>query len=528
LRWELANFADAGLGAQLRRSQTGDPTITTSLRLSNGREIPVAVSFPFEYPANPPSVSVEAGLLGPPHEESGGLCLFDNPGAQWNPSRSAARLIHVTARRLLEDSLIRGVEAVAENEEQIPFVASHRYWTDAAHVVLVPDPFWTEPAPEVLGGIFVIAGKGRRRLVTRIESLGAPDERLRERVLCEDGVEIGKWLKLDVAPAGFRTPQSMFELAREELPTLLEAVRLGDSAYPTSWVALTYPEEGPRRGEWRRAWTFLEINESASGPERMPQAQALTPAERLLRLPELAGIDEAKVVLVGVGSLGSKVAVELAKAGAQLVLIDSDHYDVNNSVRHELPAWQAGVQKAKAVAEACQRLNPFCEVEAVTRRLGDGREAAEVFLRQLDGADLVVETTGSRSLTRVLERYCRAAEIPLLAASLTRGSRGGDMVLLRTEDCFDCFLSAQEAGEIPKPDQAEQELVIPVNCGDPAFSGSGFDASSLASDIARLAIQSTGKSSYPGAAHNWVVRNFVAEPTWSQGLSTRDPACQHR
>jgi molybdopterin/thiamine biosynthesis adenylyltransferase len=260
----------------------------------------------------------------------------------------------------------------------------------------------------------------------------------------------------------------------------------------------------------------------------MPHTQALTPVERRLRLPELAGLGLVKVVLLGVGSLGSKVAIEMAKAGVgELVLIDPDRYDVNNAVRHELPTWLAGTHKTIGMALSCQHINPFCKVEWESRKIGVGQLSAVKFLRRLDGAHLVIETTGSRSVTRVAERYCRIAGVPLVTASLTRGSRGGDMVLVRSETCFDCFLLAQENGEIPKPEQGEQPLVLPVGCADPAFSGTGFDSSTLASDVARFAIRATGHTDYPALDHDWAVLNFVSEPRWQQGRLEPDPACGH-
>lgn len=294
---------------------------------------------------------------------------------------------------------------------------------------------------------------------------------------------------------------------------------------------LTYPEQGPGRGQWRRGWAFIELSGPDTvplGAKRMPQTQALTLHERQLRLPELTGVERAKIVLVGVGSLGSKVAIELAKAGVgRLVLIDGDYYDVNNAVRHELPAWLAGTHKTIGMAIVCQQANPFCEIEWDSREIGSKRDDAERFLERLDGADLVVETTGSRAVTRVVERYCRIADVPLVSASLTSGSRGGDIVLLRQGDCFDCFLLAQERGDVPKPHRRKQDLVIPVGCSDPAFSGAGFDASSLASDVARMAVQVTGRTEYPPEDYNWSVANFAGEPRWQQGMLGPDPACGH-
>jgi hypothetical protein len=532
LRWELANFADAGLDARVEWNGAGEPLILTSIELSDGRTLGLRVTFPFEYPLMYPHVHVETGLIGPPHEDQGLLCLFDNPANQWHPQRGVAELVNENARGLLEDVLIGGPEVIAASEEQLPDVVSRRYITDDSRVVMVPDPFWNDPPDGVRSGAALLVGESSRRLLQWVERLGECDEALKDVVLCKDDVALARWAVLEEPPSGLQSPNGLLTAAREQVPDLLDPVTAGDTSMPPQWIALTYREEGPTRGQWRRAWSFIELTGPDTVPpsaEHMPQTQALRAAERQLRLPDLRGIDQAKIVLVGLGSLGSKVAVEMAKAGVgEIVLIDPDRYDVNNAVRHELPVWLAGALKTHGVVLASQQHNPFCKVEWESRRIGVGQDGAVRFLRHLDGAHLVVETTGSRSVTRVAERYCRVASVPLLTASLTRGSRGGDMVLLRSEACFDCFRLAQESGEIPKPEEGEQTLVVPVGCTDPAFSGTGFDSSTLASDVARMSIRATGLTDYPALDHDWAVMNFVSEPRWQQGSLEPDPACGHR
>ncbi len=526
LRWELANFADVGVPARLE----GD-RIHTQIVLSNGRCVAAIVTFPFEYPLAHPEVNVEVGLLGPPHEVDGKLCLLDNPGGQWHPQRSAAELVANNARGLLEAALIGGPEVLAAREEQIPFLANRLYAITHSLVVLVPDPFWSPPPAEISDGWFVLSGDGERRLLSRVVPIGEAPEELKPRVECETGLELGRWLALNQAPLGRQTPRSLLGLGLTLLPALLQPLP-AQTPHAPEWVGLTYPEQGPGRGEWRRGWTFIQLEHRGDQPSaahRVAHTQALTAAERSLRLPELTGIGQAEIVLIGAGSLGSKVAIELAKAGAgKLVIWDHDRYDVNNAVRHELPVSDAGAFKSDAMKLACGRGNPFCEIVPDTESFGIEQATAEKFLERLEDAHLVIETTGSREVTRIAERYCRLAGAPLLTASLTRGSRGGDMLLLTAELCLDCFLLAQQRQDIPNPREGEQPLVLPVGCADPAFSGAGFDASELASAVARMAVRATKLSAYPPLDHNWAVVNFVDEPRWTQGMIEPNPACGHR
>jgi molybdopterin/thiamine biosynthesis adenylyltransferase len=195
---------------------------------------------------------------------------------------------------------------------------------------------------------------------------------------------------------------------------------------PPRWVAINFLSPGVRVGEQVRRWGFIEL----SGEQTVPpaavsgwKAESLTLAERRLRTPELRGLETAKIVLVGAGSLGSKVAVELAKAGCgAIVLVDHDVYEAGNAVRHELAPLHAEEGKADALSRALELTNPFCKVTPVAVELGKGSPLGEV-MEQIAGADLLVETTGERALTRLCERYCRIADTRLLSASLTRGSR---------------------------------------------------------------------------------------------------------
>jgi molybdopterin/thiamine biosynthesis adenylyltransferase len=531
LRWELANFADRGLRAELWPREN-DPLIQTTLELSDRRRVEVRVTFPFEYPLKPPFASVAAGLLGLPHEVEGHLCIFDDPTNQWNPQRGAAALVDENVRGLLEAVLIEGPAAIEAKEEQIPDQVSRRYAANPNRVMLVPDPFWATLADGVRVGALLIRGGGSHRLLAYAEGLGFDDSQLATRLGSEEGLAFGRWVELADPPSGHQGAAGLLSRALAATPGLLDPVLIGDNQ-PTApeWIGLNFPDQGPRRGQWRRQWAFIELSAVDTIPvaaQELWTTQALTLAERQLRIPELVGLEKAKVVLLGAGSLGSSVAIELAKAGCgELQIIDPDTYDVNNAIRHELAPSRAGAHKAEALAVAADAANPFGEAKPMVETVGVGRISAINFLQCLDGADLVVETTGSHAVTRIAERYCRIVGVPLLSASLTSGSRGGDMVLLDPELCFDCFLLAQQAGDIPSPSAAEQELVIPAGCADPAFSGAGFDASALASDVARMAVRATGLTGYPPLDHRWAVTNFVEEPHWQQGNLEPDPRCGH-
>jgi molybdopterin/thiamine biosynthesis adenylyltransferase len=528
LDWELANLADLGLDSR-RDERYTDPVIATALTLTDGRTVPIQVQFPSEYPILAPYVHVASGLLGPPHEVVGVLCLFDDPRNQWTPARSVAELINRRVRALLEGVLVTG-ELDPEAEEQIPSLRHLRYRAEPGKVVFVPDPYWAELPDGVVSGAIVLRGNGRRRFLCLAEGLGSADDRA-VRVGCGKGYALGRWVALAGEPDGYLQPEQVLDLARKVYPHLFEPIVIDEDSYPPRWIAVNFLGPGVRAGETGRRWGFIELTEPDTVPPaalRGWEVQPLTLAERALRTPELAGLEAAKVVLLGAGSLGSKVAVELAKASCgAIVLIDHDDYEAGNAVRHELAPLDAGVPKVEALARHLEQLGPFTRFTNFRFQLGQSPPSAEI-LDEIAGSDLVVETTGSRAVGRLCERYCRISGTPLLCASLTRGARGGDMVLLGPDKCLDCFLLAQQEERIPRPPRGEEEApVVPVGCGSAAFSGSGFDSSEFASAVARMAVRATGRTAYPPLDHDWAVLDFLGEHGRRQGTLAVDPACGH-
>jgi molybdopterin/thiamine biosynthesis adenylyltransferase len=257
------------------------------------------------------------------------------------------------------------------------------------------------------------------------------------------------------------------------------------------------------------------------------RAQALTPSERARRIPELAGLRDARVLVVGAGSLGAPVTLELAKAGVgHLALVDKDFYDVNNAVRHTASTRYAGMDKEQAVMVDARNLNPFVEVRSHRLNVGgDGPEGARLD-DLVSEADLVIDTTGSQSVARVLQRRCRKQGKPLVLAALTAGSYGGEVAVFAPDGpCFFCFVLAQDAGDVPTPAEGPRSNATPVGCSHPAFSGAGFDATALAALATRTAVAATGKSQYPSLDYNYVIVSFRGEHPWRQGTLQRRPDC---
>lgn len=528
--WELGEFEALGLPASERIDEYGRLCVDTELAF-RGKPIPIVVRYPNDYPDFPPKLFGPHGLFDRHQNGSGNLCVLEDPENDWWPGWSAAELVDVNLRALFADSE-RGPEAVAAREADMVESLSAEISFDAGEAVLVPDPFWA-PDLDRLHGEFTLlelAG-GSVQLLIAVDALGTADAKLIERLGSRRSRRRGGiWVALPEAPGPWPSREEIFAAALAAYSDLYQRAR-GEAArnfrerQAHSWIAITFIEEGPRRGETRRAWVFREIEIQLKRPPetlRVVRAHPLTSEARQLRTPELVGLTDARVAIVGAGSLGAPVVLELAKAGVgRIDVFDTDYFEASSNVRHVLSTYDAGMKKAVAVAWSAGILNPFVVATARDRLVRAGN-AAEL----LSEADVVVDTTGSQSAGRMLSRACRELGKVLVIAGVSNGAYGGDVVILKPDGpCFMCFVLAQIAEDIPSPRSGPRSAVTPVGCGHPAFSGAGFDATALAAIAARAVIGVGGWCDYPAPEYDWVVVNFRGDNPWLQGTLERRPEC---
>lgn len=159
----------------------------------------------------------------------------------------------------------------------------------------------------------------------------------------------------------------------------------------------------------------------------MVWALALIPSEsEARRLDDVHDVLCAKsVAVIGCGSLGSKVAAMLARAGVgRFLLVDDDILLPGNLVRHDLDWRDVGAHKADAVSRRVQLVNSSAVVKVRRMRLG-GQEAAgsvEALLASLEGCDLVIDATANPAVFNLLSAI---GDRPLIWGEVFGGGIGG-------------------------------------------------------------------------------------------------------
>lgn len=151
--------------------------------------------------------------------------------------------------------------------------------------------------------------------------------------------------------------------------------------------------------------------------------------EEAVRQPDnLQGVAAKSIGIVGLGSVGSKMAESFARMGAgKFYLVDHDLFLPENATRHALDWCNVADHKVDAIQDLISHLNPTADV-AVSRLHLVGQEsnaAVNVVLQELAACDIIVDATADAKAFNLLAGVAAAAEKPFLWMEVYGGGRGG-------------------------------------------------------------------------------------------------------
>jgi len=164
---------------------------------------------------------------------------------------------------------------------------------------------------------------------------------------------------------------------------------------------------------------------------------------RQIMLPQI-GIEgqqkllDARVLIIGMGGLGSPVAMYLAAAGVgHLVIVDDDKVDLSNLQRQITHGTRdIGRNKVESAQDSLLELNPDITITAINHRL-ERLELSE----QADAADVVIDGTDNFSTRFLINEVCVATHTPLVSGAAIR--LDGQVAVFRNDlddsPCYHCL-----------------------------------------------------------------------------------------
>lgn len=158
-------------------------------------------------------------------------------------------------------------------------------------------------------------------------------------------------------------------------------------------------------------------------------------------LLELNILEHKRVLIIGLGSFGSQIAIELAKAGVgEFALMDFDRVELHNLARHTCTARELGRLKTDAIYDAIVGKNPYAKVDKFPININ---ENLPLLYREIERADLVIcATDNNLSRFNLSEALVKLKKVAIFGRAITRAEGGDVFRYIPGGPCYSCMIGS--------------------------------------------------------------------------------------
>ena len=237
--------------------------------------------------------------------------------------------------------------------------------------------------------------------------------------------------------------------------------------------------------------------------------QQLLRYSRQIMLPQLdyegqQRLLDAKVLIIGIGGLGSPVAMYLAAAGiGELRLNDFDTVDLSNLQRQIAHSNERiGESKVDSASTTLAQINPEIKLVPLKERL-----IGEALIQQIQQVDLVIDASDNFETRFAINAACVANRTPLVSGAVIR-FEGQVTTILPDGPCYRCLYQDESDDEAERC--SETGVLAPL----PGIIGS-IQATEAIKQLANIGEPLVGK----------VLLMDALTMEWRTLRYRRDPAC---
>jgi sulfur carrier protein ThiS adenylyltransferase len=468
-------------------------------------------AYPSEYPFQP--IEVKPNDLYIKHQNPRDKTICPFPSSSWNPFSDSIE----TAISRLKDWLIGKYTGYYKDDS----LYYEPPWFDisAKHIqhIYIPDDCY-----EVNGedGTLTIGwdDRGRVGLVTSVKARNRQwmkHSRLNSKFSEQFGAKgRGLWFFIADEPTRTstrmvpRTYREMDELISNVTGTKFELVRhLADITAPELKtgmpIALIYEHKG------KKYWQFFRYSiptiphdphESNFKKKSLPLGKineihkhlldtgieyvnsfALRPEDLFSRVKGNKDLRDLRFCIIGLGAVGSIVAIELAKFGiTKFDLIDFDVIKPGNPCRHVVNLSKVGMSKVAAIGEELIQRNPYADISFDDKSSINIFEDKEIVETAIARGDIIIIATGDANSSLFINQLLIKHQKKAFYLALSYMAKMGRLLVLDPAKgaCFRCF-SLYETKKDPRfksfPPEPIEEKIIDHGCWDVTVPATGFD-----------------------------------------------------
>ena len=125
-------------------------------------------------------------------------------------------------------------------------------------------------------------------------------------------------------------------------------------------------------------------------------------------------LSQSHVLIIGLGGLGSPVAMYLATSGiAEITLIDDDKVDISNLQRQIIHQHNSnGMNKVASAKERLETLNPECKINTISKRLSENE--LNLLIQKIN---VVADCSDNFETRFLINKVCFENKTPLVSGA---------------------------------------------------------------------------------------------------------------
>jgi molybdopterin/thiamine biosynthesis adenylyltransferase len=254
------------------------------------------------------------------------------------------------------------------------------------------------------------------------------------------------------------------------------------------------------------AWIVSDNTMTDCELKYVPQKSELY--SRSKGLLEVNVLETKSVAIIGLGSFGSNIAIELAKAGiGNFKLFDFDRVELSNIARHTCGVNDLGRYKTHAIRDAILQKNPFANVSTFEININDH---VDTLVAEIKGVDIILCLTDeNQSRSRLNALAIEHRKTIIYGRAITR-AEGGDVFRYTPDEnkpCLACLIGNGlfnfQNEEISSQRQADRDLPVYTSAENKAAAvqvGLSSDILPICNMIVKLTLVELSKGLNGGLA----------------------------
>lgn len=164
-------------------------------------------------------------------------------------------------------------------------------------------------------------------------------------------------------------------------------------------------------------------------------------------LLEVNVLKDKRVMIIGLGSFGSQISIELAKAGVgNFALFDFDRVELHNLARHIATVNDLGRLKTDVMEDAIKGKNPYANVDKFPININ---EHIDILESEVEKCDIVIcATDNNESRFHISNVLVQKHKIGIFGRAVTRAEGGDVFRYIPGGPCYCCLIGNEWFGNV--------------------------------------------------------------------------------